>query len=82
MTTTTITNFRQNLFEYIKSAIEYNDVIDVTTKDGNAVVMSKDEYNGLMETLYLLSHPKTAEEILSSKHEPAENFTSVEDVDW
>ena len=82
MTTTTITNFRQNLFEYVKSAIEYNDVIDVTTKDGNAVVMSKEEYNGLMETLYLLSHPKTAEEILASKSEPAEEFTSLEDIDW
>lgn len=82
MTTTTITNFRQNLFEYVKSAIEYNDVIDVTTKDGNAVVMSKEEYNGLMETLYLLSHPKTAEEILTSKSAPAEEFTSLEDIDW
>ena len=82
MTTTTITNFRQNLFEYIKSAIEYNDVIDVTTKDGNAVVMSKEEYNGLMETLYLLSHPKTAEEILDSKSEPAQDFTALEDIDW
>ena len=82
MTTTTITNFRQNLFEYVKSAIEYNDIIDITTKDGNAVVLSKEEYNGLIETLYLLSHPKTAEEILTSKNEPAEEFTSLEDIDW
>ena len=82
MTTTTITNFRQNLFEYVKSAIEYNDIIDITTKDGNAVVMSKEEYNGLMETLYLLSHPKTAEEKIKKKNEPAEEFTSLEDIDW
>ena len=44
--------------------------------------MSKEEYNGLMETLYLLSHPKTAEEILTSKNESAEEFTSLEDIDW
>ena len=44
-----ITNFRQNIFDYINQAIEYNDIININTKNGNAVVMSEEEYNGLME---------------------------------
>ena len=68
MTTTTITNFRKNLFEYVRSAVEFNDVIDVTTKEGSAVVMSKEDYDGLMETLYLLSHPNNKVSIAFRKH--------------
>ena len=82
MTTTTITNFRKNLFEYVRSAVEFNDVIDVTTKEGSAVVMIKEDYDGLMETLYLLSHPKTASEILDAKNTPPEEFTPLEDIEW
>jgi prevent-host-death family protein len=55
MSSVTVTRFRENIFEYIKSAVEFNEVIDVTTKDGNAVVMSKDDYEAMQETLYLLS---------------------------
>lgn len=82
MTTTNVTNFRQNAFEYIRSAIAYNEVIDVTTKDGSAIVMSKEDYNALMETLYLLSHPKTAEEILAAKDAPNEDFVPLEEIEW
>ena len=40
MTNTNATNFRKNIFEYLNQAVEYNDVINVTTKNGNAVVLS------------------------------------------
>ena len=52
MTNTNITNFRQNVFDYINQAIEYNDIINVNTKNGNAVIMSEEEYNG--NTLFIL----------------------------
>ena len=58
MTNTNITNFRKNVFDYINQAIEYNDIINVNTKNGNAVIMSEEEYNGIMETLYLSSDPQ------------------------
>ena len=43
MTNTNITNLRKNLFEYIDQAITYNDVINVNTKKGNAVIMSEED---------------------------------------
>ncbi len=55
MTNTNATNLRKNLFEYINSAIEFNDIINVNTKKGNAIILSEAEYNGLIETLYLCS---------------------------
>lgn len=55
MTHTNITNFRKNLFEYVNQALDYNDVINVNTKSGNVVMMSEEDYRGLLETLYLSS---------------------------
>ncbi|NLW88881.1 MAG: type II toxin-antitoxin system Phd/YefM family antitoxin [Clostridiaceae bacterium] len=63
MTNTNATNLRKNLFEYLNSAIEFNDVINVNTKKGNAVILSEQEYNGMMETLYLCSIPGMKERL-------------------
>lgn len=49
------TNFRKNIFEYLNSAVSFGDVINISTKNGNAIVISEDEYNSLVETVYLLS---------------------------
>ena len=57
MTTINATNLRKNLFEYLNAAVEYNDVINVNTKIGNAIILSEEDYNSMQETLYLLSVP-------------------------
>ena len=83
MTNTNITNFRKNLFEYIEQAIEYNDVININTKHGNAVVMSEQDYRNLMETLYINSGPGLSEEIRTAAAEPLENCSVYdENEEW
>ena len=64
MTNVNATNLRKNLFEYLNSAVEFNDVINVNTKKGNAIIISEEEYNGLMETLYLISIPGMKERLV------------------
>ena len=54
MTNTNATSLRKNLFSYLDSAIEYNDIINVNTKKGNVIIINESEYNGLLKTLYLL----------------------------
>ena len=70
MTSTNATNFRQNVFEYLNQAITNNDIINVNTKNGNAILISEDEYNSMLETLYLKSIPGMVESILEGKKEP------------
>lgn len=82
MTNVNATNFRKNLFEYLNQAVDFNDVINVSTKNGNAVVMSEEDYNSLMETLYLMSHPGTREEVLTGMQEPIEACVPLDEVDW
>lgn len=40
--------------------------VEITSKRGSAVLMSKDEYEGLMETSYLLRSPGNAQRLLSA----------------
>lgn len=82
MTNTNITNFRQNIFEYINQAIEFNDVINVNTKNGNAVILSESDYNSLIETLYLSSQEKVKNEILEGKNASLEECVSADEVEW
>lgn len=72
MTNTNATNFRQKVFDYLNQAVLYNDVINVNTKNGNAVVMSEEDYRGMIETIYLMSHEATAREIAEGMKEPLE----------
>lgn len=63
MLSTNITQFRKNIFSYVEQVIRFNQVVNVTTKDGAAVVMGQDDYNALMETVYLFSNPGTVRDI-------------------
>ncbi|MDD2510922.1 MAG: type II toxin-antitoxin system Phd/YefM family antitoxin [Syntrophomonas sp.] len=63
MLNTNATNFRKNLFKYLDLAIDFNDVINVSTKKGNVVILSEEDYKGLMETLYLTSIPGMKEKL-------------------
>lgn len=83
MTNTNITNFRKNIFEYIEQAIECGDVININTKNGNAVVMSEQDYRNLMETLYINSVPKLADEIKAAAEQPLEECSVYdENEEW
>ncbi len=82
MTNTNITNFRQNIFEYINQAIEFNDVINVNTKNGNAVILSESDYNSLVETLYLSNQERVRNEIIEAKNTPLSECVSADEVEW
>lgn len=79
MTNTNATNLRKNLFDYLNSAVEFNDVINVNTKKGNAIIMSEQDYNGLMETLYLNSIPGMREKLIEGVNAKKED---CEDFEW
>ena len=48
-----ISNARNELYNLASSCIRYNDVINISTKEGNVILISEDDYNSLIESLYL-----------------------------
>ena len=77
-----ITNFRKNIFEYLTQTIKYNEPLSISTKDGNAVLLSEDDYLSLLETLYLTSKPSMKERLLEGKNTPVSECISEEEVIW
>lgn len=55
MSITNATELRKNLFNTLDEVIEYNDSVTVNTRKGNAVILSEKDYNGMLETIYILS---------------------------
>lgn len=82
MLNTNITNFRKNLFSMLEQTIKYNEPVNISTKDGNAVVLSEEDYNGLMETVYLCSVPGLKETIVEGMHTPLSECVSEDEVEW
>ena len=82
MTNTNITNFRKDIYELLDQTIKFNEPINISTKHGNAIVLSEEDYNNLMEILYISSIPKLKEDIVEGLKEPLENCISEDEVEW
>ena len=82
MTKLNNTNFWKDIYELLEQTIKYNEPINISTKNGNAIVLSEEDYNGLMETIYLLSVPGMKEKLIDGKDTPLEDCIAEDEVDW
>ena len=82
MTTTTITNFRKNVFSIVQNTVRFNEPVNITTKDGNAVMISEEDYLGIMETLNLTSIPGIREKLIEGLNTPLSDTIPEEEVEW
>lgn len=82
MLNTNITNFRKNIFTLLEQTIKYNEPVNISTKAGNAVVISEEDYNGLMETVYLSSIPQQREKIIEGLRTPFDECLPEDEVEW
>lgn len=82
MMNTNITNFRRNIFNFLEQTIKYNEPVNISTKAGNAVVISEEDYNGLMETVYLSSIPQQREKIIDGLNTPLDECLPENEVEW
>jgi len=57
MTTISATAARRDFFDLVKGAAEGHKTYRIQHRKGTAVLMSEDDYDGLVETLELLSIP-------------------------
>jgi antitoxin YefM len=62
----TASEARSDLFGLIERVNLDQSEIEITSKKGSAVLMSKSEYDALVETTYLLRSPKNARRLISA----------------
>ncbi len=79
MTTTNATTLRKNLFGFLDAAAVNDEKIIVTTKNGNAAIVSEEYLRGLEETCYLYSIPGMKESLIEGLNTPIEECV---EIDW
>lgn len=62
----TASEARKNLFPLIVQVNDDRTPVEIISKGGDAVLMSKADYDSLMETAYLLRSPANARRLLQS----------------
>jgi antitoxin YefM len=81
MKTLTATEARKELFNLLKKSARGHQQFRITHKEGEAVLLSQEDYESLLETLALLSTPGLLKSIRRAKKEIAKGETfSLEEV--
>ena len=77
-----ITKARDNLYELPNRVIKNNETITINTKFGDALLVSKENYNSLIETLFLSSDSEYKQSLIKGMETPIEECLNEEDIDW
>ncbi len=69
MTTLTASQARQSLFELLKKSVKGHIPVKITSKNGDVVLLSQEDYESLLETLELLSTPGMLKSIREARQD-------------
>jgi len=76
----TATIAQKNFTTILDSVIRQGDTISIATDDGAAMLVSQDDWYGMLETLHLQSIPGMKESILEGKATPLDEC--LDSVRW
>ena len=65
--TITATEARQQFYQLLRKSVKGHVPVKITSKNGDAVILSEEDYEGLLETLELLSVPGMRRSIREAK---------------
>jgi len=65
--TLTATEARQHFYQLLRKSVKGHVPVKITSKVGDAVILSEQDYEGLLETLELLSLPGMRRSIREAK---------------
>ncbi len=69
MVSVNATKARSEFFDLLKKSVRGHELVRISTRDGDAVLMSEEDYESLLETLELLSTPGLAQSIAVARKE-------------
>ena len=82
MINTNVTHFRKNVSTLLEQTLKFNEPIHVSTRNGNVVVLSEDDYRGILETLEMNANPVMKQKLLEGKDTPLSECIPESEVAW
>jgi antitoxin YefM len=81
MTAITASEARKSLFPLIQQVNEDHTPVEIVSKHGNAVLVSKEDWDALEETAYLLRSPANAARLAEAMAQAQRGQTSAHELD-
>ena len=78
----TVREARDNLYRLIDEVAEHHKPIVISGKRNDAILISKEDWDSIQETIYLSSIPGMTDSIRTAAAEPLEECTAFENLDW
>ena len=76
MLTINISTLQECLVSSVDKVVESNEIIKICTNKGNAIIISEDDYNALLETLALQSDSRVIKKIKDGEKENVSTMNS------
>ena len=70
------------MFNLLEKTIKYNEILNISAKEGNVIVLSEEEYNGLLATAEIMSNPVLYEKIKSGIDTPLDDCVAEPGAEW
>lgn len=77
-----ISSARSHLFTLAQETIESHQPITLTSKHGNVVLMSEEDFKAIQETLYLTSVPGLVDDVKSGRKTPKNKLSKRDELPW
>ena len=81
MTAISASEARKTLFPLIERVNDDHMPVEIVSKRGNAVLVSKDDWDAIVETSYLLRSPANARRLAESVEQWRSGHTTKRDLD-
>ncbi|NER24897.1 MAG: type II toxin-antitoxin system Phd/YefM family antitoxin [Symploca sp. SIO1B1] len=78
----TVREARDNLYRLVDEVAEHHKPIIISGKRNAAILISKEDWDTIQETIYLSGIPGMAESIQKAAAEPIEDCVALKDLDW
>ena len=78
----TVREARDNLYRLVDDVAKHHKPIVISGKRNDAILISKEDWEAIQETIYLSSIPGMTESIRRAAAEPIEECLAYKDLDW
>lgn len=69
MTVVNVTTARKDLYSLV-SMVQDHEAVTITSKDGNAILVSEEDWDSIMETLYVMGDPDFQTNLEEARNTP------------
>ena len=82
MKSISVSNARKDIYNIIEQTVANSEPVQITSKSGDVIMLSLNDWEAIQETLHLLQISGMRESILEAASEPIDECVTPEEIGW